>query len=147
MGRMYMFFVSKKDTLYFIIMWGTFVFLFIITIQSLILDGIHIIRDVLMISIMVFILFGWFRTGYQIENETIKIKSGLFHTKVNIRDIRKITKEKSVLAGASLAIDRLVLHFDNYKQLQISPKKEAEFIELLQSKNPNIELDEKRSDI
>lgn len=140
-----MFFSTKKDMLYFILMWGIFALLFVITIQNLITDGIHIIRDVLMIGIMVFIMFGWFRTGYQIENETIKIQSGLFHTKVNIHGIRKVTKEKSVLAGASLAIDRLVLHFDNYKQLQISPKKEAEFIKLLQSKNPNIELDEKLS--
>src|SRR5690625_2951138 len=95
-----MFFVSKKDILYFILMWGTLAFLFVITTQSWVSDGIHIIRDVLMIGIMVFIMFGWFRTGYQIDNETIKIKSGLFHTKVKIRDIRKITKEKSILAGA-----------------------------------------------
>lgn len=109
-------------------------------------DGIRIISDVLTISIMIFILFGWFRTGYQIDNETIKIQNGLFHIKVNIQDIRKITKEKSILAGASLAIDRLVLHFDNYKQHQISPEKEAEFIELLLNKNPNIELDDKLLD-
>lgn len=141
-----MFFASKKDMLYFILMWGTFSLLFVITIQSWMSDGFHIIRDVLMISIMVFIMFGWFRTGYQIDNETIKIQSGLFHIKVNIQDIRKITKEKSVLAGASLAIDRIVLHFDNYKQHQISPKKEAEFIELLLNQNPNIELDNKLLD-
>lgn len=83
----------------------------------------------------------WFGTGYRVENNTLKIQGGPFKQTVNIQEIKKITKEKSIVTSAALAIDRLLIHYDNYKYASISPKEEYEFIKLLLNKNPQIQID------
>jgi len=84
----------------------------------------------------------WFGTGYRVENNKLKIQGGPFKQTVDIQEIKKITKEKSVMTSAALAIDRVLIHYGHYKYASISPKKEYEFIKLLLSKNPNIQIDD-----
>jgi hypothetical protein len=147
-GLIQIYFVSRKDSLYSFIIWGTAAFVFLITLYRFIKDGFegfHLIADLLALIVIGLLLWIWFGTGYQFENETIKIQSGPFKRKINIQEIRKISKGKSALSSPALALDRLIIHYGRYGQVQISPENEFEFIEVLLKKNPNITLDKKLS--
>lgn len=137
------FFASKKDSLYLLVVWGTImiIFLSIILNFSLTLFNLFLaLIGLIAIGLLIWICFG---TGYRIENETIK--NGQLKWTVNILDINSISKRKSLLATPSLSVDRLVLHHGKYGEMLLSPKNESKFIELLLTKNPKIKVDEKTS--
>lgn len=94
------------------------------------------------------LIWVWFGTGYKVENDTVKIQTGPFKRTVNIQEIKKISKKKSVWSAAALATDRLVIRCGRYDgDILLSPKKECEFIKLLLSKNSQIQIDEDLSEI
>lgn len=66
---------------------------------------------------------------------------------MKIRDIKKISKKKNFLAAASLAIDRLELRYGRYGSVFVSPKEEYEFIKILLNKSPEIQMDDKLSEV
>jgi hypothetical protein len=142
-GVLPIFFSSKKDILYSLAVWGTavIVLLFVILDFSLTIFGLFwVFIGLLSIG---FLMWIWFGTGYQIENDTIKIQNGPFKYKINIVEINRISKRKSVLATPALSVDRLALHYGKYGEMLISPKNEMEFTEILLTKNPQIKVDEK----
>lgn len=95
-----------------------------------------------------FFLWLWFDTGYHVENNIIKIQSGPFNQIIEVKDIKKITKKKSVWSAAALATDRLVIRYGKYDwDVLVSPKQEHEFIKLLLDKNPQIQIDESVSEL
>lgn len=147
------FFISKKDTFYSVAIWGTIALLFFAvfptTFPLKISDFVGIGIGVIIIS---FLIWAWFGTGYHIEHNVLQIRNGPFKMTVDIREIKNITKEKSVWAAAALSMDRLVIQYGNCnpydnKDVHVSPKKEHEFIELLLSKNPQIKIDDTLSEI
>jgi hypothetical protein len=91
------------------------------------------------------LIWTWFGTGYRIENEMIIVKCGPYKRKINIQEINKIGKNKSIWSAPALAVDRLAIHYGRYDGVLIAPKNESEFILLLLDKNPNIEVDEELS--
>lgn len=139
-----MFFVSKKDTFYSVAIWGAIVVGFL-TMVSPVLFTLSISNFVLLILgliIIVWLIWIWFSTGYLVQDYTLKIQGGPFKQTVNIKEIKKITKEKSVVTAGALATDRLLIYYGNYKYASISPKKEYEFIKSLLNKNPQIQIDD-----
>lgn len=109
------------------------------TIIRFIANGLHIVSDVVALSIILFLLWTWFGTGYRIDKEILKVQSGPLRQSIHIRSIHKISKEKSLLSAPALARDRLVLHYENYEMTYLSPKREEEFIAVLLEINPNIQ--------
>lgn len=107
-----------------------------------ILSILNFILFFLGLIIISWLIWIWFSTGYFIKNNTLNIQAGPLKQAVDIQEIKNITKEKSVLAAASLTIDRMVIQYGTYGYVRISPKKEYEFIKLLLSKNPQIQIDD-----
>ena len=140
------FFASKRDSFYSIAVWGTIVILFLSIILNFSLALFNLFWGLIGLVAIGFLVWIWFGTSYRIENETIKIKNGPFKWMVKIQDINSISKRRSLLATPSLSVDRLVLHYDKYGEMLLSPKDESEFIELLLTKNTQIKLSEKISD-
>ncbi|WP_405097096.1 PH domain-containing protein [Oceanobacillus sp. FSL H7-0719] len=136
------FFSSKKDSLYSLAIWGTIAILFFSIILNFSLSIFNIIWILIGVITIGFLIWVWFGTGYRIENEVIKIQNGPFKWKVSIQDINSISKRKSILATPALSVERLVLHYGRYGEMQLSPKAKSEFIELLLTKNPQIKLDD-----
>src|SRR5699024_12866905 len=99
----------------------------------------HLLWVLLGLLIIAFFIWLRFDRGYRIENNTIKIEQGPIKDTIKIQDIKIISKKKSFLAAASLAIDRLELRYGRYGSVFVSPKKEYEFIRLLLSKSPKIQ--------
>lgn len=81
------------------------------------------------------------KTEYFISETELKIQSGfLVNEKIAISNIRKIEKTKSILSAPALSMDRIMVRYNKFDEIVISPKEKQEFITHLLSINPNIEI-------
>lgn len=108
----------------------------------------HVLWVLPRIIISGFLLWLWFGIGYYVENGTITIQHGPIKDTIEVRKINEIQKRKSVWSAASLAMDRLVLEYGKFNvNMIVSPEQEYEFIKLILSKNSEIQIDEKLSEM
>ncbi|PID25469.1 PH domain-containing protein [Sporosarcina sp. P7] len=92
-------------------------------------------------SILALLIWIWFGTGYKVEGELLKLKFGPYKSKVQIKEIKKISRTKSPFTAPALSVDRLDILFGKYDVINISPKNESELIHSLLAVNPNIQID------
>ncbi|WP_160162347.1 PH domain-containing protein [Oceanobacillus iheyensis] len=137
------FFVSKKDAFYSVVIRGTIVLILSVVIRSIIaFSASNFIEGLVGFIIVVLLIWAWFSTGYQIVNDIVKVKAGPFKKTINIQEINKISKRKSVWTAAALATDRLVIQYGKYNlDILVSPRNESDFIKLLLSKKPQIQIE------
>ncbi|GEN85220.1 hypothetical protein SLU01_35320 [Sporosarcina luteola] len=142
-----MYFPSKKDLWFGLIIWGFVVFLIAayvfggepIGMQFITYNSIAgYILSVLIIGLL---LWFWFGTGYKIEGGFIKIKFGPLTSKVKIADITKLSAAKNPLSAPALSIDRIEILYGKYGIALVSPKNRVQFIKTLLGESPGIEVD------
>lgn len=95
------------------------------------------------LSVPVIMLAGvLFQTDYRIEADTLYYRSGFFRGKVSISSIRKIERNHTLWAGykAAAATRGLVIHYNRFDDLYVTPEAEAEFLQALREINPRIEM-------
>lgn len=123
-----MYFPSKKDWFFTIIIWG----LCFGSLMLYLLDSNAPKSALFVVCGFVFLLMWiWFGTGYKVGGGKIKIYYGPIRMTVKISEIRKIEKVKSPFTAPALSINRLDIMYGKYKNIQVSPKREEEFIKLL----------------
>jgi transglutaminase-like putative cysteine protease len=76
-------------------------------------------------------------TYYQIEGDTLVIRSAFITWRVPIREIRSVTPTRSPISSPALSIDRLRIEYGP-KWILISPADREGFIATLRSVNPAI---------
>jgi energy-coupling factor transporter transmembrane protein EcfT len=94
---------------------------------------------ILGVVILLFSLF--FNTHYSLSKEHGLIyQSGPFKGKISIDRITKVEKGKTLWVGLKPATARkgLIIKYDKYNEIYISPKTNESFIEKLLEINPNI---------
>jgi Bacterial PH domain len=82
-------------------------------------------------------------TNYIINESlsTLTVKSMYFvNNTIEIAKIRKIEKSNSILSAPALSLDRLLVRYNKYDEVYISPKDKQLFVEELLKINPNIEV-------
>ena len=131
-----MYFPSKKDLWIYLVIWVCVIACF---------TPIFIGRDfeVLFFTIPLAILLIWalFTTGYKVNDELLIIQNGPIKKKILIKDIKKISKTKNLLASSALSIDRLeIMYGSKFEMALVSPKDKQKFTSLLKSINPQIEV-------
>lgn len=138
------FFISKKDAYYSCVIWGAVAVGLASIVESSLstLNVPSLIILILVPILIVWLIWIWFTTGYRVENNTLIIEAGPFKQTIDIQEVRKIMRERSILSSGALSVDRLQIQYGKYKYFGISPKKECEFIKLLLSKNPEIQIDD-----
>lgn len=132
-----MFFPSKKDTWFALLIWGVIIFL----AWQMIADKSLVVYVIGGLTIAL-LLWLWFGTSYKIEEELLKIKSGPFRSTVKIGDIKRLNATKTLLAGPALSIDRIEILHKKYDIAIVSPKDRPAFIQALLTKNKSIEIDD-----
>lgn len=106
-----MFFQTRKDLLFFILIWGTIIALVLLTVLNLESTGNQFIRsDSIVGYIFTFILtipllWIWFGTGYIIKNDTLFFKFGPIKSHINLKEIKTIRKVKSPFVAPALAVN------------------------------------------
>jgi hypothetical protein len=139
-------FKSRRDNLFNLIILGSSAFLIGITVYGHITGRIEP-RDywisAIIFLLVVFLLWIFFGTGYQLKQTYFIYKSGPFRGKIEIDRIRKIEVGKTMWVGFKPATARkgLIVHYDKFNEIYISPKTNEVFIQKILELNNNIEIE------
>ena len=83
-------------------------------------------------------------TGYVVSETKLLYKSGPFRGKIGIESIRKIQYDNSFFKGQSLkpslSSTGLIVFYNKFDEIYISPKDREGFILEIVDRNPNIEI-------
>jgi hypothetical protein len=74
------------------------------------------------------------------ENQLVVKSTWIVNERIDISKITKIEKSNSILSSPALSLDRLLVRYNKYDEVLISPKEKKEFIDELLKINPNIEI-------
>lgn len=108
---------------------------------------------VLIINLSTILLLFWIMiaTQYKIENENLYCKSGPFHKTITISSIKKINHHKGLIVPVTfkpaLSDEGLIINYDYYEDIYISPKEENIFLKNLLAINPNIQITNPKNEL
>ena len=141
-------FDSHKDLFFSLIILGINAFLIGITIMEIINEkmGKEEYWALILISAVIGLLsWVYFGTDYELSKENgLTYRSGPFNGKISIDRITEIIKRKTLWVGFRPATSRhgLVIKYDEYNEIYISPKTNESFIEKILELNKNIKITE-----
>lgn len=98
-----------------------------------------ILLTVLLLQQLLF--WGVFRsTHYTFESDTLLCRSLMFKRRISYESIRKIEQNTSLYAGLkmSTAFRGIIIHYNKYDELFISPAESEQFIEFILERNPSV---------
>jgi hypothetical protein len=102
------------------------------------------IFNTIMIGIISMIIWILLDTKYNIIEDILYYYSGPFRGKININSIRKIEHHSGLIVPVTYkpALDTkgLIIHYNSFDDIYISPKKQEIFIQELLKINPNIKV-------
>jgi hypothetical protein len=137
-------FKSRKDILFQILTFG-FSGLFIgISLFRIFSNGKinfeFIWSDILMFIVIGFLLWLNFGTEYELTETELKYKSGPISGNIEIERIKEIIKGKNLWSGLKRATARngLIIKYDTYEEIYISPKTNDSFVEKILEYNKKI---------
>lgn len=141
-------FDSKKDILFSIIILGMNAFLIGITIEGIINGQME--KDeywtlMLILAVVGLLFWLYFGTNYEISKENGLIyRSGPFNGKISVERITEIVKGKTLWVGFRPATSRkgLIVKYDKFNEIYISPKTNELFIEKILELNGKIKITE-----
>lgn len=94
-----------------------------------------------LIGFIIFAVLLFKTTIYSIDENNLIVKSlFIVNQKIEISTIRKIEKSNSILSSPALSLDRIVVKFNKYDEIYLSPKLKELFVEELLKVNPTIEI-------
>lgn len=92
-------------------------------------------------AVVGFILILSKTTQYIIDENQLIVKSTwIVNERIDISKITKVEKSNSILSSPALSLDRLLVRYNKYDEVLISPKEKKEFIDELLKINPTIEM-------
>ena len=102
------------------------------------------IFNAIMIGIFSMIIWILLDTKYSMKEEILCFYSGPFRGKININSIKKIERHSGLIVPVTYkpALDTkgLIIYYNKFDDIYISPKEEEVFLEELHRINPNIEV-------
>lgn len=138
-----MIFKSKRDLLFT----SVFILIFII-LSGIIFKTLHkenfetgdITSLCIVIGVFIVIAWGFKATSYEITKNQIKYKSGFINGAIDINNIQSITRNKTLWVGMKPALSRngLIIKYNKYDVLYISPKTNTSFITEILKLNSSI---------
>ena len=91
--------------------------------------------------IAILIAYIFMSTLYKVDGQQLIVECGFFYkSKIDIQSIKKISETNNPLSSPATSLDRLEIVYGENKSVLISPKEKTNFIQTLQSLNPNIEV-------
>ncbi|MBC3539538.1 PH domain-containing protein [Rufibacter sediminis] len=140
-------FPSSKSWVSTLAIWGTTVLLTVVLVQelqsSMPLAG-KIALGLFCLLISGLLLWMWFATYYRISGETLHFRCGPLHGNIPIRQIKGVQQNHYLWSGfrPALGLQGMVIHFNRWDQIYLSPAEKESFLRALQEVNPEIEVKE-----
>jgi hypothetical protein len=136
-------FTSRKDVLFSILILGTVVFLAVLSTFGIALGWIEKHDFWITIplgAIIVFLLWVFLGTNYELTETLLIYKSGPLRGKIRIDQIREIVKGKTLYVGIKPATagKGLIIKYQKYDEIYISPFSNEVFIAEILKRNPDI---------
>ena len=145
-------FKSRKD-IFFKLFSGIMIsFLLILTVIEVYFVGLNnpgcIFVTVFMLLIVA-LFASHFYTKYELTKTELKYKSGLIRGKIKIEQITEVLKGKTLWSGLkpATAINGLIIKYQKYEEIYISPKTNDLFIKKLLELNKDIKITEKENPV
>ena len=97
---------------------------------------------IILLPITLYLAWMWFDTYYIIDGDRLFCKSALFKGTIDIQTINEINKNKTLYAGPkpSLAGKGVIIKYNKWDDIYLSPVQTDEFVEALKSINPQIRI-------
>ncbi|AFL81451.1 Protein of unknown function (DUF1200) [Aequorivita sublithincola DSM 14238] len=139
-------FKSRKDFLFIVIIFGLNTFLIGITVYGHITGEIEpkeYWTSAVIFALVGFVFWIFFTTNYELNQTHFIYRSGPFRGKIKIESIRKIEAGKTMWVGFKPATARkgLIVHYDKFNEIYISPKTNEAFIQKILELNNTIEIE------
>lgn len=83
----------------------------------------------------------WFKTGYTIEDNFLKIQYGPFKREIKIDEIQSIRQTRNPFTAPALSMDKIEINYAKFNTIEISPKNKVELVNQLIKQNSNIKTD------
>ena len=141
-----MIFKSATSKINKYILIGAIVFMFLMTIPTLFDDSIEPFLIIFGINLIItlFLLWTYKTTFYILKNDTLIWKSGPFKGTIEIKNINKIEYHKGIIVPTiwkpALSHIGLIITYNKYDDIYISPEKSEQFITQLLETHPNITI-------
>lgn len=136
---------SKWDTYNFLLIYAILIPVLIIMMlltKAPWRDQLIVIPSLLGVMTLLFLTI-YITINYKIDNEYVRYRLlFIFYGKIKIEKIHKIDVGKTLYVGMRPAFARngLIIHYNKYEEIYISPKNNEEFVQELLKRNPNIEI-------
>lgn len=138
-------FKSRKDATFKILFFGTIILTIGAFIPLLVKGdyGVFIIFNMfLTVPITVYCCWVYFGTHYVLTDKHLEYTSGPINGSVAISRIHEIAKGQTLLSGtkAAVALNGLIVKYNKYDEVYISPKTNDFFVEEILKINPEIKI-------
>ena len=139
-------FKSRKDWLFLTVIFGTIALCAALVTGAVMNDGERFGSVVAIATVTG--LVSWLLLSvllskrYSVDEDYIYYKAGPFKGKVEIQSIREIQVGKSMWTGlrVATAMNGLIIRYDQYNEVYISPDSNSSFIEKLKQVKPDLIL-------
>jgi hypothetical protein len=139
-------FKSKKDILFQLLGFSIIVFFIGIILFRVFYDGIEnynfMWTDIFMLTVAGFLIWLGLGTNYELTQTELKYKSGPIRGKIEIDKIHEIIKGKTLWSGLKPATARngLIIKYEIYNEIYISPKTNDSFLKKILELNDKIKI-------
>jgi hypothetical protein len=139
-------FKSKKDILFQLLGFSIIVFFIGIILFRVFYDGIEnynfMWTDIFMLTVAGFLIWLGLGTNYELTQTELKYKSGPIRGKIEIDKIHEIIKGKTLWSGLKPATARngLIIKYEKYNEIYISPKTNDSFMKKILELNDKIKI-------
>jgi hypothetical protein len=144
-----MIFKSRKDILFTTIFVGLSIFLIGVTLFTFITakEAFSLYENwplILILGCVGFLLWLFFGTNYELSEDGFIYRFGPMNGKISVSRIKEIVKGKTLWMGFRPATARkgLIIKYDQYNEIYISPKTNESFIIKILELNSNIKITE-----
>ncbi len=139
-------FLSTKNNITFFTLWAIVIGMAALLANSVISDNLPMVPTIILSLVIAMIVWVLVDTRYVIKTNFLLYRSGPFRGRIDITKIKKIRIHSGLFVPVSmkpsLDTNGLIITYNQYDDVFVSPKNRSIFLEELKKINPNIEVND-----
>jgi hypothetical protein len=139
-------FLSTKNNITFYTLWAIVIGMIALVINSFNSNDFYLLPTVILMLVIAIIVWILIDTRYVIKTNFLLYRSGPFRGRIDIKKIKKIQFHSGLFVPVSmkpsLDTNGLIITYNQFDDVFISPQNKTVFLEELKKINPNIEIND-----